>query len=267
MHTLLVDGRKYIGITKYGHDPSIRWGFNGSSYRGYFRSAINKYGWDAFKHEILFENLSRKQACTKEQALIKLFNTTNHNFGFNMTFGGESNVPTPEAIHNISIGHIGIGTGPKVVIQYDELYEQYIVLNKTIEECATYFSCCSITVVRWLKRYNIVKDFQANRDAINKAHTRYIITSESLNYHYIVLDKTVYECAKYFSCSESNIYKKLDEFGIQRKEKELKCTEEELRYQYIALGKSQVECAKYFNCSETWIHHQRQIWNINREQN
>lgn len=84
----------------------------------------------------------------KEQALIKLFDTANPTHGFNMTYGGESNVPSPEAIHNISVGHIGKCTGPMVIIAYEALYEQYINQNKTIEDCAKYFGCCSVTINR-----------------------------------------------------------------------------------------------------------------------
>ncbi len=94
MHTLLIDGRKYIGITKYGTNPEKRWGKTGNGYKNneYFYRAIKKYGWDAFKHEVVFESLTKDQACAKEIALIKLFNTTNSRFGFNLSNGGDSSV-------------------------------------------------------------------------------------------------------------------------------------------------------------------------------
>lgn len=55
------DGRVYIGIT--GNDPKIRWS-SGSGYRNntYFTRCIKKYGWTNFKHEILFDKLSKKRS-------------------------------------------------------------------------------------------------------------------------------------------------------------------------------------------------------------
>ena len=59
----------YIGITK--QNPVIRWS-NGSGYKRnpYFYKAIQKYGWDNFKHEILFSNLTQEEAERYEKNLI-----------------------------------------------------------------------------------------------------------------------------------------------------------------------------------------------------
>lgn len=90
MHILTLDNRKYVGITRL--KPSVRWAKgNGYSNNQYFYNTIKKYGWDNFRHEILFEGLTREQACAKERALIKLFNTTDSKFGFNLSPGGEGN--------------------------------------------------------------------------------------------------------------------------------------------------------------------------------
>ena len=60
-HTLKKDNRKYIGVTC--QKPSLRWA-NGIGYRQqyHFYNAIKKYGWDAFDHEILFENLTKEKS-------------------------------------------------------------------------------------------------------------------------------------------------------------------------------------------------------------
>ena len=88
-HTLLEDGRKYIGITRMKTEK--RWRKNGQGYKtnSYFYRAIQKYGWDNFKHEILFDNLTKKQAHQKEIELIELYKTQDEKFGFNLTGGGE----------------------------------------------------------------------------------------------------------------------------------------------------------------------------------
>ena len=64
MHTC-PKGRVYIGITR--NNPLKRWQ-NGTGYRTneYFTRAIKKYGWENFKHEILFTGLSEKEAQEKE---------------------------------------------------------------------------------------------------------------------------------------------------------------------------------------------------------
>ena len=79
----------YIGITS--KEPEERWGKNGYRYKNnrHFWNAIQKYGWDNIKHEILFENLTKKEACEIEIELIASFNTQNQEFGYNISPGGD----------------------------------------------------------------------------------------------------------------------------------------------------------------------------------
>ena len=88
MHTNTVNGKKYIGITK--QNPNERWR-KGKGYRGNvaFYNAIKKYGWDSFKHEILFCNLTRKEAEILEICLIKYHKSDNKKFGYNISHGGD----------------------------------------------------------------------------------------------------------------------------------------------------------------------------------
>lgn len=60
-HTNKLNNKRYVGITK--QEPKVRWQ-NGYGYRGneYFFRAIQKYGWDNFEHEILYECLNEKGA-------------------------------------------------------------------------------------------------------------------------------------------------------------------------------------------------------------
>lgn len=88
-------GKVYIGITN--RNPSIRWGKNGRQYLNkqkngeyahrFFANAILKYGWNHIKHEILFTNLSRKEACEKEVKLIALYKSKG--MSYNITDGGD----------------------------------------------------------------------------------------------------------------------------------------------------------------------------------
>lgn len=90
-HTNLINNKKYFGIT--GRLPEKRWGNNGCNYKRneHFYSAIQKYGWDNFSHEVLFTNLSQADASKLEQEYISKYNTINPKYGYNNTSGGEIN--------------------------------------------------------------------------------------------------------------------------------------------------------------------------------
>ena len=79
----------YIGITCQ-EPPEKRWA-NGKGYKynQYFDRAIKKYGWDSFKHEILFTDLSKEDAANKEKELIGFYNSNNSLYGYNLSSGGE----------------------------------------------------------------------------------------------------------------------------------------------------------------------------------
>lgn len=82
------NGKVYIGITK--QNPIQRWQ-NGKGYRRNprFYRAIEKYGWDAFSHEVIYSGLTKEQATEQEQELIKLHNATDYEYGYNNSIGGE----------------------------------------------------------------------------------------------------------------------------------------------------------------------------------
>lgn len=81
-------GKVYIGITS--KNPLDRWK-NGHGYKSnpHFWNAIVKYGWDNFQHEILFSNLTKKEACQKEIELISEYQSNNFDYGYNRSSGGE----------------------------------------------------------------------------------------------------------------------------------------------------------------------------------
>ena len=91
-HTNKINGKIYIGITC--QKPENRWrkgkGYNKGTY---IYNALEKYGWDNFEHEILFEGLTEIEARKKESELIKQFRCNEETFGYNLTEGGEHNIP------------------------------------------------------------------------------------------------------------------------------------------------------------------------------
>lgn len=109
-HTNKINGKNYFGITC--KIPERRWA-NGYGYRDSprFWNAIQKYGWDNFYHKILFDGLTRKQACEMEMKLIKTFKSHDDRFGYNISMGGDGTpgiIPSKEQRKKMSKAHIGI---------------------------------------------------------------------------------------------------------------------------------------------------------------
>lgn len=88
MHTA-PNGKRYLGITY--RKPKYRWGVGGKNYSDneHFWRAIQKYGWDNFIHDILYEDLSKEDACKIEKELIEKYRTNDPMFGYNLSVGGE----------------------------------------------------------------------------------------------------------------------------------------------------------------------------------
>lgn len=82
------NGKVYIGITS--KNPCERWQ-NGHGYKSniHFWNAIVKYGWDNFEHEIIFDGLTKEEACQKEIELIAEYKSNELNYGYNQSCGGE----------------------------------------------------------------------------------------------------------------------------------------------------------------------------------
>lgn len=88
-HTNIINNKVYIGLTSLSLVK--RCGSNGNNYSHstYFYSAILKYGWNNFSHEILEENLTKQEAEEREKYYIQLYKSNNKEFGYNLTSGGE----------------------------------------------------------------------------------------------------------------------------------------------------------------------------------
>lgn len=88
-HTNKINGKIYIGLTSM--KPEERWK-NGVGYHAgtHFRNAIDKYGWDNFEHRIIKDGLTENEASYWEQYYISFYNSTDRQYGYNMSSGGES---------------------------------------------------------------------------------------------------------------------------------------------------------------------------------
>ena len=82
------NNKKYIGIT--GQEVERRWNHGeGYSHQRLFYRAILKYGWNNIEHKIIKTNLDKLEAENIEKSLIEKYNTTNSDFGYNITKGGD----------------------------------------------------------------------------------------------------------------------------------------------------------------------------------
>lgn len=101
MHENRINDKKYIGITS--RRPTRRWN-NGEGYKHSprFYCAIQKHGWDAFRHEVLFTDLTQAEAERLEVELIAKYETCDPSRGYNLAEGGRANIPCEETRRKIS---------------------------------------------------------------------------------------------------------------------------------------------------------------------
>lgn len=87
------NGYVYIGITSEP-DENIRWksGY-GYKHNPHFFNAVQKYGWENFKHEIIDDSLTCKEAQKLEISLISKYKRLG--ISYNITDGGEGHNGVP----------------------------------------------------------------------------------------------------------------------------------------------------------------------------
>ena len=99
IHENQINGKVYVGMTCC---PEKRFAGKGCNYKQSFRGkkspfglAIEKYGWDNFTHEIIYNDLTLEEARQMEKYLIKFYSATDPRYGYNANKGGSGN---PEQI-------------------------------------------------------------------------------------------------------------------------------------------------------------------------
>ena len=82
-------GKVYIGITR--QRPEVRWA-NGTGYKHspHFLAAIQKYGWNNIRHEIIRAGLTKQEAERLEVELIAKYKATDRAHGYNSDNGGNA---------------------------------------------------------------------------------------------------------------------------------------------------------------------------------
>ena len=96
IHVNKINQKVYVGQTR---EKNIikRWGNNGIGYKTqeHFWRAIQKYGWDNFDHLIITDWITKEKANEIEIAVIALFNSTNKDYGYNISQGGSGPTGVP----------------------------------------------------------------------------------------------------------------------------------------------------------------------------
>ena len=135
LHTNTTNNKKYIGITC--RPPKVRWN-NGKGYQAnaHFWNAIKKDGWDNFTHEILAEGLSKQAACKLEQELIQYHKTTDANFGYNHSCGGEGGTKYLTLEEKTQARQQTIKKCYEKLKQEPVRYQSYLESNKAIHRTA-----------------------------------------------------------------------------------------------------------------------------------
>lgn len=91
--TNLINGKSYIGQSinieqRWKAHRSRPFNPNSKQYNSSFYRAVRKYGLEHFSFEVL-EECNEKELDSKEETYIALFHTTDPNYGYNLTTGGQ----------------------------------------------------------------------------------------------------------------------------------------------------------------------------------
>ena len=173
MHTNLINDKKYIGITQ--QVPEMRWK-NGKGYKStsHFRKAIDKYGWDNFKHEILYTGLTAEEASLKEQELIKQYDTTNRLHGYNNSTGGEVSFTfthSAEARRKMSETHKNMPVNQYAIERMKQVNSKKV---RCIETNEIFNSASEAKRIKQIKGNHITECCNGNRKTCGGFHWEFI---------------------------------------------------------------------------------------------
>lgn len=136
-HINKVNQKVYIGQTCQSLQRRWRDGKGYIKQNTYFSNAINKYGWDGFEHIVLKEGLTKSEANFYEKMYIKEFKSSEKQYGYNLTLGGEGVIPTEETRKKMKLHHADFkgeksplyGKSIKDMMT-PEMYEQWLIKKR-----------------------------------------------------------------------------------------------------------------------------------------
>jgi len=98
------NGKVYIGQTRAGVQTRWRDGKGYTDHKhGWFWKAIQKYGWENIKHEVLYDDCDKETADYYEKYFISIYQSTDKRYGYNCQTGGSRDYKyTDDSKKNIS---------------------------------------------------------------------------------------------------------------------------------------------------------------------
>lgn len=142
-------GKFYVGQTK--HSPKKRAGKNGIKYNkcSYFWNAIQKYGWDAFGLITIKTGLSKEEADRLETFYIRMFQSDDPEYGYNITAGGHNTAYNPKIAKGIAI----FDTTGKRIASFRTVTEAADYLHTTVGSISTNATSKTGTIMSHICRY------------------------------------------------------------------------------------------------------------------
>ena len=207
------NGKVYIGIT--GRSPKIRWDY-GRNYKNnkHFTNAIQKYGWDNIKHDVLFENLTKQQAEQKEIELISEYKATNSKYGYNIQNGGMLSGKMSDA----SKCKISISRKEYVRGKHPSAKRTICdgIIFECAKDCAEYYGLNYGTMKNWLnKRKRMPKEWinrglrYENVDIEDYKIVKQNIKKHNINAKNVICEDkefgSIRECAYYYNVSNTSM--------------------------------------------------------------
>ena len=163
IHTNLLNNKKYIGITC--RQPEVRWNRGRGYYQNvHFWRAIEKVGWDNFSHEIVAEGLTKQDAHRLEMKLIKFHKTTNSDFGYNHSCGGEGGARYLTEVDKVAARKLSHKKRYEKLKQDTSKYADYLSANNELHK----------------KRYHDPSTHDQMRERLNNSKRQYRKSAEFL---------------------------------------------------------------------------------------
>ena len=127
--TCTVNNKVYVGITK-DFKERMRVHLKKSNGKYPINRAIKKHGWDNFTKEILFETDNYNDEIT----VIKLFNATNPDIGYNVSLGGMTPIHTEETKAKLREARLGTVTSEETKNKIKESLNKYYKNNPALKK-------------------------------------------------------------------------------------------------------------------------------------
>ena len=155
MH-IFPNGKAYIGITR--QEPKVRWGGgNGYVRNEYMYRAIKKYGWENIEHIVLFDGLSKNDACEIEKELIKKHKTNNKNFGYNIESGGQCSSLAESTKQKLREAHTGKRASEETKGKMSASRKRFLSENPEYYQKNLENIMCAVEKAAELKRKSVIQ--------------------------------------------------------------------------------------------------------------